>query len=240
MGEADAGLDQLALDWLPDLRFDSVSPSSGLPEGGKPDDVCLMLQTSRTTSRPKMVPVRHRNLTASANTIASGCRLTRTHRAMPLFDIHGLVGSALSPFALGAQSRSRASCESATSNEHVEAWRATWCSAPPTAIARLLDATRDQRPSTLRFARASSPLPVTPISAFEDRFEVPLIESYGMTEASHQMASNPLPRGERRQGSVGLPTGTEIAIVDDQCKLASGASGEVAVRGRSGTAPTDG
>jgi acyl-CoA synthetase (AMP-forming)/AMP-acid ligase II len=110
----------------------------------------------------------------------------------------------------------------------------TWFSAVPTVISRLLDATNDYgRLANLRFARtSSSPLPATLISEFEARFEVPLVESYGMTEASHQIASNPLPPGERRSGSVGLPTRTEVAILDDQWReLAPQTAGEVAVRG---------
>jgi acyl-CoA synthetase (AMP-forming)/AMP-acid ligase II len=71
VGEADAGLEQLALNRLPDLRLDGVSPSSGAPEGGKPDDVCLMLQTSGTTSRPKTVPLRHRNLKLELDPLTS-------------------------------------------------------------------------------------------------------------------------------------------------------------------------
>ena len=70
------------------------------------------------------------------------------------------------------------------------------------------------------------------MQAFETRFGLPLVEAYGMTEAAHQMASNPLPPGERRGGSVGLPTGTEIAILDDEWRpLSGGVVGEVCVRG---------
>jgi acyl-CoA synthetase (AMP-forming)/AMP-acid ligase II len=119
-------------------------------------------------------------------------------------------------------------------HDQADAYSVTWFSAVPTVIARLVDATDDRRRCpTLRFARtSSSALPATVSLAFEERFEVPLIESYGMTEASHQMASNPLPPGERRPGSVGLPTGTKMTILDDQWReLASGARGEVAVSG---------
>jgi acyl-CoA synthetase (AMP-forming)/AMP-acid ligase II len=70
------------------------------------------------------------------------------------------------------------------------------------------------------------------METFEQRFGLPLVEAYGMTEAAHQMASNPLPPGERRAGSVGRPTGTEIAILDDDWRaLPIGAVGEVCVRG---------
>jgi oxalate---CoA ligase len=234
---ADVGLEQLSIGRLPHVRIDGVAPSAGTPEGGEPDDVCLVLQTSGTTSRPKTVPLRHRNLTASARTIASTYRLTpddRTHCAMPLFHIHGLVGSALSTLISGGTVVVPRGLRVSDFHEQVDAYSVTWFSAVPTVISRLIDATQDgRRCATLRFARtSSSPLPATVISAFEERFEVPLIESYGMTEASHQMASNPLPPGERRPGSVGLPTGTEMAILDEGwSELPPGASGEVAVRG---------
>jgi acyl-CoA synthetase (AMP-forming)/AMP-acid ligase II len=88
-------------------------------------------------------------------------------------------------------------------------------------------------PHALRFARScSSALAPALMAEFEDRIGVPLVEAYGMTEAAHQMASNPLPPGERRGGTVGLPTGTEIAILDDDWRLLPAlAVGEVAVRG---------
>jgi acyl-CoA synthetase (AMP-forming)/AMP-acid ligase II len=70
------------------------------------------------------------------------------------------------------------------------------------------------------------------MAEFEERFAIPLVEAYGMTEAAHQMASNPLPPAERRPGTVGVATGTEIAILDDEWRpLRAGAVGEVSVRG---------
>ena len=70
------------------------------------------------------------------------------------------------------------------------------------------------------------------MAEFEERFQVPLVEAYGMTEAAHQMASNPLPPAERRPGTVGIATGTQIAILDDDWNaLAVGEVGEVCVRG---------
>jgi acyl-CoA synthetase (AMP-forming)/AMP-acid ligase II len=85
----------------------------------------------------------------------------------------------------------------------------------------------------LRFIRSSSAaLPGTVMAQLEAAFGVPVIEAYGMTEASHQMASNPLPPGERKSGSVGLPAGAEIAVLDPAGRrLGAGAEGEVVVRG---------
>jgi acyl-CoA synthetase (AMP-forming)/AMP-acid ligase II len=85
----------------------------------------------------------------------------------------------------------------------------------------------------LRFIRScSAPLPPQTAMALEDLFGVPAVEAYGMTEAAHQMACNPLPPGLRKVGSVGIPTGTEIAIVDETgTRLPQGVEGEIVVRG---------
>jgi acyl-CoA synthetase (AMP-forming)/AMP-acid ligase II len=113
----------------------------------------------------------------------------------------------------------------------------TWYSAVPTIhrilLSRAEDGARDHDGHRLRFARSCSSALAAPLmAAFEQRFELPLVEAYGMTEAAHQMASNPLPPGERRAGSVGLPTGTEIAILDEDWRaVPTGAVGEVCVRG---------
>jgi len=70
----------------------------------------------------------------------------------------------------------------------------------------------------------------------EETFNAPVIESYGMTEAAHQMASNPLPPKERKAGSVGIAAGPEISIMDEAgALLPSGAIGEVVIRGQNVT-----
>src|SRR5262249_13507740 len=86
----------------------------------------------------------------------------------------------------------------------------------------------------LRFLRScSSALPETLMAKVEARFGVPLVEAYGMTECSHQLASNPLPPAERKAGSVGQATGTEIRIAapGSTAFLPDGEQGEVCVRG---------
>jgi acyl-CoA synthetase (AMP-forming)/AMP-acid ligase II len=206
-----------------------------------PDAVALLLHTSGTTSRPKGVPLRQRNLAASATTIAAHYRLSQedvSHCVMPLFHVHGLLASTLATFASGGTvlvpRRFGASAFWGDGADH----GATWFSAVPTIhrtlLARAGEDGAEQR-AQLRFARScSSALPPTLFNEFEERFGVPLVEAYGMTEASHQMTSNPLPPAERRAGSVGLPTGTEVAVVDDDWRpLTAGEIGEVTVRGPS-------
>ncbi len=217
--------------------------SAGIADGGRleppgEDDVALVLHTSGTTSRPKMVPLRHRHLAASVANIVPSYELTADDVSlcvMPLFHVHGLVASALATLGSGGTvvvPRRFSPFEFwAAVAEH----GATWYSAVPT-VHGMLTARARERPagaSSLRFARScSSSLSPKLMADLEGLLGVPVLEAYGMTEASHQMASNPLPPGERRPGSVGVGTGVEIAILAEEGGvLPAGAAGEVAVRG---------
>lgn len=204
------------------------------------DDVALILYTSGTTARPKMVPLTHANLLASAGNIAATLRLTEKDRClnvMPLFHIHGLVGAVLSSIMAGSE----VVCTSGFDLEQFFPWleefRPTWYTAVPTMHQAILNRTKASRRTVtncpLRLIRSSSaPLPPTVTAELEDLFKVPVIEAYGMTEASHQIASNPLPPRQRKAGSVGVATGSEIAIVDEQGKfLSAGRQGEIVIRG---------
>lgn len=205
-----------------------------------PDDaVALILQTSGTTGGPKSVPLTQANLAASTATIAATYQLGPTDIAfcmMPLFHVHGLIGIALTTLASGGTvvmpSRVRISAFWDLMAEH----EITWVSAVPTMLARI--PAGPQREHRLRFLRsASSPLPPTLAARLEADTGVPVVEAYGMTEATHQLASNPLPPGGRVPGTVGPATGTEIAIADPQwAHLPPGETGEVIVRGASITA----
>jgi len=208
-------------------------------------DVALILHTSGTTSRPKIVPLTHANLHASAVNVAATLQLTPADRhmnVMPLFHIHGLVAGLLAPLAAG----SSVVCTPGFSALRFFAWmaecRPTWITAVPTmhqAIVARGD--RDCRRAIgrqLRLLRSSSAaMPPQLISKLEGLFDAPLIEAYGMTEAAHQMASNPLPPGRRKPGTVGPAAGVELAIMDDAGQLlAAGATGEIVIRGPGVTA----
>jgi acyl-CoA synthetase (AMP-forming)/AMP-acid ligase II len=200
-----------------------------------PDAVALLLHTSGTTSRPKAVPLRQRNLAASARAIAAGYGLgadDRSYCLMPLFHIHGLVASTLSALSAEGCVVVPRSVRAGALWPHVREHGISWFSAVPTILAKLPQAPNGG-PGTLRFARScSSALPPQLWNELEERFGVPLVEAYGMTEASHQMATNRLPPGDRRAGSVGVGTGTEIRILDAEWNaLPAGEAGEVAVRG---------
>jgi acyl-CoA synthetase (AMP-forming)/AMP-acid ligase II len=201
------------------------------------DDIALLLHTSGTTSKPKSVPLRNRNLGASARAIALGYRLGPddvSHCLMPLFHVHGLVGSTLAALHAGGAVIVPPRFSARAFWRDGQTHGTTWFSAVPTIHQALLARTGSRAPNhRLRFARSCSAALVPALHRdFEGRFGVPLVEAYGMTEAAHQIATNPLPPDERRTGTVGCATGTEIAIVDDAWQLLPpGATGEVAVRG---------
>jgi acyl-CoA synthetase (AMP-forming)/AMP-acid ligase II len=216
------------------------SPQPSALSLAQPDDVALILHTSGTTSRPKRVPLRHRNLATSARNIIETYNLTAADRAlciMPLFHIHGIVASLLSSLAAGGAVICPPGFDALKFWQWVDTFKPTWYSAVPTMHQLLLS--RAERNAALiaanrfRFIRSSSaPLPPVVMERLEAAFGAPVLESYGMTEASHQMASNPLPPAPRKGGSVGVGVGVDVAIMDDAgALLAQGAIGEVVVRG---------
>lgn len=220
-----------------------TAPSSpaARPGPAEADDIALVLHTSGTTSRPKIVPLSQINVTASAYHIAGTLALTPADvslNIMPLFHIHGLVAATLASLAAGAS----VSCTPGFNAFRFFSWfaavRPTWYTAvPPMHQAILGLAERNAKTiadGRLRFIRSSSaPLQPQVMTAMEAAFGVPVLESYGMTEAAHQMASNPLPPAARFRGSVGIAAGPEIAILaPDGGILPAGETGEVAIRGR--------
>ncbi|HVN29330.1 MAG TPA: AMP-binding protein, partial [Candidatus Binataceae bacterium] len=211
----------------------------------EPDDIALVLHTSGTTARPKIVPLSHRNVTASAVNIRETLRLTRDDvclNIMPLFHIHGLIGAVLSSMAAGASVACAPEFDALKFFRWFTEIRPTWYSAVPTMhqailarAARNADAVAKSR---LRLIRSSSSaLPPQVLQELEKTFRAPVIEAYGMTEAAHQMASNPVPPREHFAGSVGVAAGPEIAIMNEAGSLlAADEIGEIVIRGRNVTA----
>ena len=208
-----------------------------LGEGGRAGDVAIVLHTSGTTSRPKQVPLRQQNLMASARTIAAHYSLGAddvSFCVMPLFHVHGLVASTFAALAGGGSVVVPRRFTPHRFWPQARRHSATWVSAGPTLHQMILDkADAEGPPASLRFTRScSSALSPALMARAEATYAVPMLEAYGMTEASHQMASNPLPPGERKPGSVGIPTGTEIAVIDPGRRfLPAGEAGEVVIRG---------
>jgi len=204
------------------------------------DDIALMLHTSGTTSRPKRVPLTHRNLMTSALNVSSWYGLGPDDISlcvMPLFHVHGLVASTLSTLKVGGTVVVVPRFNPLSFWQTVEEHRATWFSAVPTIhqvlLARSRQGSRPQGIEHLRFIRScSAPLPPQTMIAIEERFGLPVVEAYGMTEAAHQMTSNPLPPAGRRPGSVGPGTSVDVAILDQAGNmLAAGQQGEVCIKG---------
>ena len=205
-----------------------------------PDDVALVLHTSGTTSRPKIVPLRQRNLCRSAAGISESLHLTAADRSlnvMPLFHIHGLLAGLLAPLAAGGSVVATGGFDAFRFFGQLRALRPTYYTAVPTmhqmVLARSARHAGEARSAGLRFVRSSSAsLPGPVLEELRDLFGVPVIESYGMTEATHQMCTNPLPPGEAKIRSVGLPAGIEVAILDEVGRmLDTGSRGEVSIKG---------
>jgi acyl-CoA synthetase (AMP-forming)/AMP-acid ligase II len=209
-------------------------------EAAQPDDVAMILHTSGTTSRPKRVPLRHRNMAASARNIRSTYELRPEDVAlcvMPLFHIHGIMASLLATLSAGGTVVCPPGFDGLQFWGWVDEFKPTWYSAVPTMHQVLLARAERNKPviaaNRFRFIRSSSaPLPPVVLEQMEAAFGAPVLESYGMTEASHQMASNPLPPKPHKAGSVGYGFGVEVGIMDEAGRLlAPGEIGEVVVRG---------
>jgi len=228
--------------------FSLEGPDGPAPAAGgfaAAEDVALILHTSGTTSRPKIVPLRHVNVTASAYNIGRVLALTPDDvcmNIMPLFHIHGLIAATLASLAAGGSVSCTPGFNGFRFYSLFEQIRPTWYTAVPTMHQTILELAPRNKAAIaagrLRFIRSSSSsLPAPVMTAMEAAFGVPVIESYGMTEAAHQMASNPLPPAPRYPGCVGVAAGPEVAIMsEDGTLLPAGGLGEVVIRGRNVTA----
>ena len=225
-----------------------IIPSQGMGWGepafhsniAGPDDVALVLHTSGTTSKPKIVPLTHRNLCTSASNISSTLKLTpddRCMNVMPLFHIHGLMAAILSTLNVGASVFCTPGFDALRFFPWLETVKPTWYSAVPTMHQAILSRAGHNQEiisgTELRFIRsASASLPPQIMQRLEGTFNAPVVEAYAMTEASHQVTSNPLPPRWRRPGTVGPAAGPEVSIMDEQGSLLPfGTMGEVAIRG---------
>jgi acyl-CoA synthetase (AMP-forming)/AMP-acid ligase II len=236
-GLAAAGMVQLVAQPFPPPLVSIPVPSQPTAE-----DVALVLHTSGSTGRPKRVPLSHANMTISAANIARCYALGPGDVAMcvmPLFHVHGLMASTLATLLTGGTVILPARFNPLSFWRVARDFGMTWFSAVPTIhqllLARAADPT-GRRPAgseKLRFIRScSAALPARVMRALETAFGAPVLEAYGMTEAAHQLASNPLPPAARKPGSVGRGTNVEISIMDAHGRhLPPGKRGEVVIRG---------
>lgn len=203
-------------------------------------DEALVLHTSGTTSRPKIVPLSNLNIFTSAVNISKSLKLTADDHClniMPLFHIHGLIAVLSASAKVGASVCASNGFNALKFLDLAETQNISWYSGVPTMHQAIL--LRAQKNSdkakklNLRFIRSSSAsLPPAIFEQLNDIFQTPVIEAYGMTEATHQMTSNPLPPAIQKPGLVGMPAGPEICIMNDKNKkLPQGEIGEICIKG---------
>ncbi len=204
------------------------------------EDTGLILHTSGTTSRPKKVLLSQSQMWRSATGIQSRLEIgpdDTSLNMMPLFHIHSLIGVLGSSLVGGACVFFIGKYDPGLFSEAIDNQGITWYSCAPSihhqVIQDIIATNTCARKSMLRFVRSSSsPLPVGLIEDIYNWLGVPVIEAYGMTEAAHEMACNPL-RGKRKAGSVGRPTNVAIQICTDKGEVVSGTGrGEIVISGK--------
>jgi len=204
--------------------------------------ICLM--TSGSTGEPKRVVLSERQLSWTASSVVGSHQLSPADRGLavlPFFHINApvvsLCATLLAGWAVVIASRfSRGQFWS-----WVEGYHITWASIVPTILAILLQTTRPSfLPGAVRFVRtASAPLPAFQMLRFEKQFGIPVIETYGLTEAASQVCANPLPPGQHKPGSVGVPVGVALRICQPRSEgdaaalqdVAPGETGEICISG---------
>jgi len=203
------------------------------------DDVALILHTSGTTSRPKIVPLMQSNVAASAENIRASLQLTADDcclNVMPLFHIHGLIAAVSASLAAGASISCAPGFDALKFFGWLEEVDPTWYTAVPTMhqaiLARAPRNAEIIEKARLRFLRSSSSsLPGPVMTQLAETFGAPVVEAYGMTEAAHQMCCNPIEPGRQKPGAVGLPAGPEVRIAHEvENRLIDGV-GEVCISG---------
>jgi acyl-CoA synthetase (AMP-forming)/AMP-acid ligase II len=203
------------------------------------DDIALILHTSGTTSRPKIVPLLQSNIAISAQNVRASLALTPDDcclNVMPLFHIHGLIAAVSASLAAGASISCAPGFDALKFYGWLEEVDPSWYTAVPTMhqailgrAPRNLDVIKNAR---LRFLRSSSSsLPGPVMTQLANTFGAPVVEAYGMTEAAHQMCCNPIEPGRQKQGAVGLPAGPEVRIAHETENYLIDGVGEIAISG---------
>jgi oxalate---CoA ligase len=161
----------------------------------------------------------------------------RTYLVMPLFHVHGLLAGFLAPLGSGGSVIVPRKFSASEFWDDFITHRANWYTAVPTIHQILLKSPRPSRTPNIRFIRScSSPLSPKTFRELEKAFGAPVLEAYAMTEAAHQISSNPLPPAKRMPGTVGIGQGVEVKVLDQQeNEVALGGEGEICIRGENVT-----
>lgn len=208
----------------------------------EPHEVAVVLPTSGSTGHPKLVPLTHRNLQVGATNVAEALALTPEDRALVLWEQHhigGLVDLLLAPLCVGSEVVLGGSFEVTRFYELLATREPTWFQGVPTTLREIARAGRTgrdlpHRPSSLRLLRSvAAALPTPLMHELEESFGVPVIQTFGMTEASPLITTQPLPPEPRVPGSVGRPSGCEVVVLDATTGRAQppGEEGDLAIRG---------
>lgn len=239
------GIETVAIDTQYSANSFRFETSDGIRQRRELDSISLILHTSGTTAKPKMVPLSQRNLLASARNIAETLELTvedRCLNVMPLFHIHGLMAPIMATLYAGANVVCTPGFDALNFYAWLDEASPTWYSAVPTMHQAILGRAKRNDKSVsrnrLRFIRSSSAsLPIPVLDGLEETFGTRVVEAYAMTEAAHQMCSNPLPPSERKPGTVGPAAGPKVRISDISVLkfLESGQEGEIVISGENVT-----
>ncbi len=207
--------------------------------------VCLM--TSGTTGEPKGVILNEGQIAWTADHIRSSHQLTPADRGLtvlPFFHVNAPVVSLCTSIMAGSTIVIASRFSRSNFWNWIEEYEITWASIVPTIVAILLKTEKPEfLPGMLRFVRtASAPLPAAHLNAFEAKFGIPVIETYGLSEAASQVTANPVPPGKHIAGSVGLSVGIALRVCQPRSEeesaralqdVAPGQTGEICVQGPS-------
>lgn len=223
-----------------DLKISSKILQRTNVQTAKAGDIGLVVHTSGTTGKPKAVPLTHKNLTRTMLNVGRTYNLTpkdRTLLVMPLFHVHGLMCALLGSLQAGASVVIPSKFSAGTFWRDFIEHKCNWYTAVPTIHQILLKSPAPTDKVDIRFIRScSSALAPSTMAQIEEKFKAPVLEAYAMSEAAHQMTSNPLPPLAKKPGSVGLGQGVDVTILDQQGnELPIGSEGEISVRGENVT-----
>ncbi|MEY3395630.1 MAG: hypothetical protein RL346_1866 [Verrucomicrobiota bacterium] len=227
---------------IPIIRISDVKFRKKTDRSFNPDqnDIALILMTSGSTGKPKPVPLSHRNLCISAAEVADSLYLSESDICLSMWELYhigGLVDLLLSPILAGGTILCTSGFNSASFFQLLEAYGPTWFQCVPTALHEIISLAKreniDTKNHKLRVLRlVASRLPESLQIVAEEKFGIPVLQTFGMTEAGPLITSTGLPPATRKLGSVGPTLGTEIRILDsDHNEVPRGVTGEIAIRG---------